>query len=356
MNEDYVSFKCTVCFDEDCEIIGCANIDCKAYICYDCISRFIDINKPNIIECVSKECENGYVYSTIINGLENENTIEVYKKSIVKHLDDLTKKRLSEKKSVERMIEKIRTEKKVFVATFPEAVQTVINVVYTPQLNKITKSNRKKIDKLIKKSIKKCPNLYCKGLLDLDMRCMVCRVAWCEACEKKLTPSHKCKQEDIDSINAVKECVKCPHCNFPVMRSFGCNNMTCSVCGTHFHYVTGKRNGIGNHANTKTILKSAKTLSETILYETDELDTVTIELIKRVETLHPKVDYYYKSIEKIIEEDKKKSTKLFTLYEKMVMEQSKVRKYNMFMEAIEKMYRKKKYNVNKLRFMVESLC
>jgi hypothetical protein len=60
--------------------------------------------------------------------------------------------------------------------------------------------------------------------------------------------------------------VKCSQCKYPVEKSFGCNNITCSVCRTNFNYVTGEKCVAGNHTTDSPIaVKSEKSILKDII-------------------------------------------------------------------------------------------
>lgn len=56
------------------------------------------------------------------------------------------------------------------------------------------------------------------------------------------------KEEDRDSLAFIRsQCVYCPHCSSPVIKSDGCNHMTCSKCNTGFCWLCGGRYMGGLH-------------------------------------------------------------------------------------------------------------
>ena len=59
-----------------------------------------------------------------------------------------------------------------------------------------------------------CMNISCDGFLNEDLTCLTCLHQFCSHCEKQLDEGHICKQEDIDSVDVIRSCVKCPTCNF----------------------------------------------------------------------------------------------------------------------------------------------
>ncbi len=112
-------------------------------------------------------------------------------------------------------------------------------------------------------------NLCCPGKLDDSTNtCVVCNTTFCEFCEcpkhANANANHVCVQENIDSVEFVKTLIRCPNlnCRLPVIRSWGCNFITCSVCKTNFDYTTGHKTTDGNHQHVSTVLNTTIKASE----------------------------------------------------------------------------------------------
>ena len=57
------------------------------------------------------------------------------------------------------------------------------------------------------------------------------------------------------------ELVRCPECRSPVVKSSGCNAITCAVCRINFDFLTGRRCVAGNHTtDAKLVLTQPQTL------------------------------------------------------------------------------------------------
>ena len=99
-----------------------------------------------------------------------------------------------------------------------------------------------------------CPQPDCNGFLSQKGVCGICNVHICLKCnackgkEQEDIEKHVCKQEDIESVNAIKKETKpCPRCGTRIHKINGCDQMWCPHCqdkygeGTTFSWKTGKR-------------------------------------------------------------------------------------------------------------------
>lgn len=128
------------------------------------------------------------------------------------------------------------------------------------------------------KKRKKCYEEFCKGVLlsgggsSGGDSCSICKSTFCSKCGVKTSSGggglasssssssmeHVCDQNIIESMELIKQdCVPCPSCNTMINRSFGCNAMTCTLCGKHFNYESGEATSHGNDHNAMIEKKSA---------------------------------------------------------------------------------------------------
>jgi hypothetical protein len=86
-----------------------------------------------------------------------------------------------------------------------------------------------------------CTRTSCKGYLDSDYECGLCKIKICKDChEELLDEPHICKQENIDSVKAIAEETKpCPTCKSRVFKIEGCDQMFCVQCHSAFSWNTG---------------------------------------------------------------------------------------------------------------------
>lgn len=87
----------------------------------------------------------------------------------------------------------------------------------------------------------KCPGDKCPGLLNKNGICITCGEKSCTKCFEKLTDSHECNPDTLETIKLLQKDTKpCPKCFIPIHRSAGCYQMWCTSCHTTFHYNTGE--------------------------------------------------------------------------------------------------------------------
>lgn len=132
---------------------------------------------------------------------------------------------------------------------------------------------RELFDKYLDKSLNKfqatnintyhCKTPDCKGFIEFDrkvlgFKCFVCEKVNCITCkvihqgkncqeyEDQINPNGKRIRENAESENTIKQLVKngeamfCPMCQIPVMKSIGCDFITCTTCKLGICWVTKK--------------------------------------------------------------------------------------------------------------------
>lgn len=264
------SSDCLICFypiENEHVKIQCGNPDCLASICHECAKAYIihSESEKQIPKCPNAVCKHEYLYSGF-KKLDDESKTK-YVNACYEYFMGTKANDIDDTINHERMIDRLRKERKEFISkTFPKAISITIEYALASKMRKIDKQNRKKVQEIIGLSNKKCINLLCPGKLSNDSntnyKCLTCDTQFCKMCEKQITlpiSDHICDPNDIESLKFVQSLVKCPKCVYPVIKSYGCNFMTCSVCKTNFHYETGEITKAGNHHNaTATVTTSLK--------------------------------------------------------------------------------------------------
>jgi hypothetical protein len=288
--------NCIICYFPITDSgILCSNFrSCNSKICTDCCESYIEFhyrNNKNIPKCPSSTCKDGEYLVDEIKKLNNRDILKKYYNLHINHLknDNLDDILLEANQKI--MIEKIRKERTEYIKKeFPIAISFIIEKALHNKLKRIDKQNQEHIKDFKRRNNRKCLNPLCySGILDVDFKCLTCFTQFCKKCEIKLmdTENHICNQEDLESLKLVDSFVKCPQCKLPVVKSFGCDNITCSICKTNFDYITGKITLHGNHSNDTLKLNTPKPLS-VIFMEDKDIDSGVVNCMRKIENNEPK--------------------------------------------------------------------
>lgn len=322
---------CCICYDnvKTKKHVRCLNYHfCTSLFCTDCFTSYLEhCIKDNVFpKCVNEKCNNDFSindYKIYLNKEKYEKFCSVYV--------DLLKKKYFEKIDImtnnDNIIKKMISEKVDFLNTLPKSINFIIDIALSEKKKKIVNSNIKITNS---KSLKnKCFNLLCDGYLDKDYNCNLCENRFCKKCEKLLDSNHICAQEDIESVNYIKQITKCPTCNVAVEKIDGCNFITCARCLTNFNIRTGENSGHeGNHGKSKYIADKEHDLNEYMNNNSHEI----VELLDIINIKYQKIKHF----------DKEK-------YEnKIVYLLNTSKNYNNIMKTNEEF---KKKCLNKLKFM-----
>lgn len=234
------STECIICFDIVRVAIKCK---CGSAICTDCLANYLSVSKTDrrIPKCPN--CNQYYRLSQIPKHLQNEYATCCFSELLGKH-GDSARKTYETKNNVELMRQ---LREKFLQERFPKGIAFTAQIIMPTKLRKLDKQMIEKIQEQSMKSKRVCMNLTCNGSLNEHFVCLSCDTAFCQDCEKRKDSDHKCDPADIESVNSIKEMAHCPNCNFPIIKSEGCDNMTCANCGQHFLYYTGEAGGNGGH-------------------------------------------------------------------------------------------------------------
>jgi len=92
---------------------------------------------------------------------------------------------------------------------------------------------REKLVAEAKYPVVECPKPECVGVAYQEQGR---NSAMCFLCEHKWTLSGAASADESDSPNFSRGVRRCPKCNIPIEKSWGCNHMRCTHCGRHFQW------------------------------------------------------------------------------------------------------------------------
>ena len=262
---------CIICFSpiiKKLQSLSCCDPSCTSCICLDCGGALLEFSagEKEIPRCPAISCRQHYLLSQVKLLDSDFESVAVYSQLCFDHFVREKKDELDNKVNHASMMENIRKQKVDFIDTnFPIAIALTIKYALSSKLKAVNVASRSNVRKSLVSMNKKCFNACCPGKLDdVTGTCIVCNTVFCKECEMPKFNGHVCTQENIDSVQFVKTLIKCPTCRLPVIRSWGCNFITCSVCKTNFDYTTGVKTVDGNHQHVHTTLNTTTKLSERI--------------------------------------------------------------------------------------------
>lgn len=88
-----------------------------------------------------------------------------------------------------------------------------------------------------------CPNDNCKGFINKDYYCDICKTQFCSRCfgAMRKDQEHVCSPDDIKTMNDILSNTKsCPTCKARIYRTSGCPCMFCTHCHTGFNWESGE--------------------------------------------------------------------------------------------------------------------
>ena len=274
--------QCPICFGDN-GVIGCSNRRCDVLLCVECTRIYFthSIGDKTIPKCTN--CNTVFFQSDLIRHPE---LVPLYNKCCLKELSSTNNDATRKTFEIMERIEKIRTEREVFIQTkLPKAVHYTAQIIMPSALKKIDKQMVARIHEQSNRSRRTCMNLMCNGSLDDNFSCLTCGTHFCRDCEIRLQPGHVCRPEDVESVKEVNQMVRCPNCMLPVIKSDGCNAMRCSNCKENFMYDSGKKGGGGNSHNADVNVKTKVLLSNTYREQLTRMNL--LQAIVDLEKLQP---------------------------------------------------------------------
>lgn len=338
--------ECFICFSEilDKEIISCNNCDEK--ICISCMERFLNIleKEKDVPRCNCKEI-------FLLNSMKklNEEKLNKYKLLIYNYLLKQNEDDLSSFDINKKIIKNLQEEKMKFInEKYNGSIKLCIEYAFNDKLKKINKSNRDKFKNSLRR---KCFKETCTGKLNKNFICIQCSEQFCEKCERIKKENHSCRQEDLDSIDFINKIIKCPKCKTPILRSYGCNLMTCTNCKSNFNYLNGRSISTGNDHNQNFTLKIHNNLTSALSHEHS---SEILKLIHKIDLLKPKEikNEFNNFVVKYVN-DKKDPLLLAKKYEDYVLLLRKNKKYYFYIDEIKK--KEKELDVNYLKEIIKKL-
>jgi len=192
----------------------------------------------------SKKKSNFYLRKKVYYTVDDPNP-EKQEKYRKKYYDE--KSKINRKRQQDYEKRRFEEEKKLNVLT---DTQTVDPLVFIRELEERLFGNNANVqEQKVKEQKPKqerpvfigpCPQKDCKGYLDKNYVCGICKKESCKECR---LPKHesKCNPDIVETVKLLeKETKRCPKCNVPIYKTEGCDQMWCPSCHTAFSWNTGE--------------------------------------------------------------------------------------------------------------------
>lgn len=342
-------YDCLICCDsyDESNIIICKN-DCGVYMCENCFEIMIKVSNKEFIlpKCPNINCKSEY-YLSSLNGYDID-LVESYLESLYKNLMTLHDKKISIIDMKKKLIEEYHKSKIEYINNFPAAITKIISIAYSKKMKILKDTIKIKINEKLNKLTQICFNPLCVGKLDKNYICVLCSREYCEYCDtQKHDETHICDENILKDKEYVRGITKCPKCALPIIKSYGCDNMTCASCKTNFSYKNGTFTVAGNHTENEERLKlNTKRDTLFMLYDKYYNDPKIKELLICIDNkyLDPKDDT---KLLKLLLQDKtfnnlKRIGKEYELLNNNIIEH---RRYQSFVNEIEKKHKSNMINV-----------
>ena len=89
--------------------------------------------------------------------------------------------------------------------------------------------------------VRKCPYENCKGFMNEDWFCGLCKNTFCEHCNELIKDGHVCDPNAVETMKLLKKDTKpCPKCGTMIHKLSGCSQMWCPDCHTAFDWRSGR--------------------------------------------------------------------------------------------------------------------
>lgn len=356
--------ECLICFCdiEDGDIpIKCYNPSCTAIVCSECITMHLMVSLQDKIipKCTSPDCDTYYLYSDF---QPFPHLIKDYNKCCFEEMlgkyGDVVRKDIE----IKNRLQVLRDQRKVFInEKFPRAIAITASIIMPRKLRKLDKQIAEKLEQQSIRSFRICMNLSCNGSLDSNLICMTCLTQFCRTCEGVRENGHVCNDEDAQSLNVIRDMVQCPGCNLPVVKSQGCDSITCANCRTNFLYNTGEKGGHGSGTIAIKQINHDK-IYLSVVYNQYLTDNGLLDIMIALESLEPrKVDSkiinsvileYYRANKQFSD---RLANRLAIAFQKYIMAVYKNRVYQSLITVVERHIKTKTLTLTHLQQTIHRL-
>ena len=236
--------ECSICCEkftkELRKEIKCPSPECNESVCAACFKRYLmeggDIS-PKCMFC-SKEISYSYIRDIFPKSWNNKDYLEKRaghllsrEKSLLPQSQDDVKEEIDKRERHKRANEIDRQIDNLLLQ-----VQNLENEKWNLlRARRVDRSKRTIV------TLRRCTIGDCKGFLEEDWKCGICKTKACSQCGDVKKDQHTCDEETKATFQLIKNDTRpCPKCAIPIHKWEGCNQMYCTQCSCMFDYRTGR--------------------------------------------------------------------------------------------------------------------
>ena len=234
--------ECSICCEkftkQTRKEIKCPSVECGQSCCSFCMKRYLIDGEDITPKCMfcSKELSYSFVREHFPKSWNNKEYLCVR----TKHLMSREKSLLPQsQQDVKDELERREREQKVL--EIDQEINKFLNKIRDLELQKTMLYRHKKNSKPSVVTVRKCCKEDCKGFLEENFKCGICKTKTCSECGEEEKEEHKCNPEIKKTYKMIEKTSRpCPKCGIPIHKWQGCNQMYCTQCGCMFDYLTGR--------------------------------------------------------------------------------------------------------------------
>lgn len=234
--------ECSICCEkftkQTRKEIKCPSVECGQSSCSTCMKRYLIDGEDITPKCMfcRKELSHSFVREHFPKSWNNKEYLCVR----TKHLMSREKSLLPQSQhDVKEELERREREQKIL--EIDQEINKLLNKITDLELQKNWLYRHKKNSKPSVVTVRKCCKEDCKGFLEENFKCGICKTKTCSECGEEKKEEHKCNPEIKKTYKMIEKTSRpCPKCGIPIHKWQGCNQMYCTQCGCMFDYLTGR--------------------------------------------------------------------------------------------------------------------
>lgn len=218
--------------------IKCPSMECGKSCCSTCMKRYLIDGEDITPKCMF--CRKELSYSFVREHFPKSWNNKDYLCTRTKHLMSREKSLLPQsQQDVKEELERRERETKIF--EIDQEIDKLLNNIRDLELQKRLLHRHKKSSKPSVVTVRKCCKEECKGFLEENSKCGICKTKTCSECGEEENKEHVCNPETKKTYKMIEKTSRpCPKCGIPIHKWQGCNQMYCTQCGCMFDYLTGR--------------------------------------------------------------------------------------------------------------------